>query len=121
MPAVQETPDQLLERLDRMGLDRVKSLQSKNHFEPRARSLVQGWVDRKEEELRPAPAPTPEAAPQPDPMLVEARRAANKAILDAKAAREAATAARRLALIAAGLGGAGLVVAILALFATALR
>jgi len=121
MAVATETPDQLLERLDLMGLDRVKVLQSKHHFEPKARGLVQGWIDRKEEALKPPPVPTPEVESRPDPLVLEARRAAQKALTEARAAGEAAAAARRLALVAAGLGGAGLVVAILALFATALN
>ena len=117
MPAT-ETPDQVLGRLDKMGLERVKALQARNHFEPKARGLVQGWINRREEALHPTPTP---AAPEPDPVLLEALRTANKAAAKARGAQESAKAARRLALIAAGLGGAGLVVAILALFAAALR
>ena len=55
MKATLETPDQLLERLDSMGLDNAKNLLARKHFEPKAVGLVQGWVSRKEEELNPIP------------------------------------------------------------------
>ena len=82
-----ETPDQLLERLDLMGLERVKTLHRKNHFEKKKRGVVDGWIERKEEELNPTPAP---AVAKPDPAVQEALRIARRAFQEARKTQEAA-------------------------------
>jgi len=115
MKATLETPNQLLERLERMGLDHAKSLLAKNHFEPKTLGLVQGWISRKEEELN----PTPPA--ELDPAVQEALKTARQAIREARRVREAAAKTQRLAVIAIAVAGAAIAISILALFATAIR
>jgi len=116
-----ETPDQMLERLDRMGLERVKSLTARGHFEQKVVPLVKGWITRRERELLKS---TPEPA-EPDQKLrmavEQASRQAQQAKADAKAAQEAALKAQRTALIAITIAALGAVVSILSLFALALR
>ena len=113
-----ETPNQLLERLDRMGLDHVRNLLTKNHFAPKTLGLVQGWIDRKEEQRNPTPPPE---APKPDPAVQEALRTARQALRETRKVREAAAKTQRLAIIAIATASAGILVSILSLFATAIR
>ena len=117
MKTTLETPDQLLERLDRMGLDHVSNLLTKNHFEPKTLGLVQGWISRKEEERN----PTAPAAPELDPVVQEALRTARQAIREARRVREDAAKTQRLATIAIAVASAGIVVSFLSLFAIAIR
>lgn len=121
MTTMVETPDQMLERLDRMGLKRVKSLTALGHFEKKAAPLVKGWIERRERELL---GPTPEPA-DPDQELrmavEEASRQAQQAKAGAKAAQKAALKAQRTALIAITIAGIGAVISILSLFALAIR
>ena len=121
MTTVVETPDQMLERLDRMGLDRVRSLVGRGHFEQKTVPFVKGWIARKERELL-GPPPEPAEADQNLRMAVEqASRQAQLGEADAKAAKETALQAQRTALIAITIAAAGAVVSILSLFALAVR
>ncbi len=117
-----ETPDQLLERLEQIGLGRAKSLLVMNHYEGKARNLVKGWIARKEEELKAPPAPTPPvAAPPPAAAVQETIRMSRRAIREAQATREVMAQMRRLNTIAIATATAAIVVSILSLFAVALR
>ena len=118
MKATLETPDQLIKRLEHMGLDHAKNLLARQHFERKAVGLVQGWIARKEEERN--PTPPPEAA-KPDPAVQEALKTARQAIREARRVREAAAKTQRLATIAIAVASAGIVVSILSLFAIAMR
>jgi hypothetical protein len=121
MTTIVETPDQLLERLDRMGLERVKSLILRGHFEQKAMPLVKGWIQRKERELY-GSAPEPVDPNQNLHAAVEqAARQAQQARAGAKAAGEAASKAWRMALIAITVAAIGAVVSIMSLFALAIR
>jgi hypothetical protein len=121
MTTAVETPDQMLERLDRMGLDRVKSLIARGHFEQKTLPFVKGWIERKERELV-GPPPEPAETDQKLRMAVEqASRQAQQGEADAKAALEAAHQARRMALIAITVAAIGAFVSILSLFALAVR
>ena len=121
-----ETPDQLLSRLDIMGEDRVRALVSREYFEPKAVTLVQGWLARKEQSR----VKNETQAPQPDleellekarALASQASRAAVKAQECATQAGETAKKAHRVAVIAIAVGSAGLLISILSLFALALR
>lgn len=117
-PVASETPNQLLERLETMGLGRVKKLLADRYFEDRAVGLVNGWVARQEqaiEDRRPKPI---------DPMQValqEATRQAQQALEEATKAQVAAQRAQRQATIALTTSCVGILAAILALFAMAIR
>jgi hypothetical protein len=116
-----ETPDQMLERLELMGLKRVKGLITLGHFEKVAIPLVKGWIERKEQELLPS-TPDPEETDQKLRMAVEqASRQAQQAEASAKAAQEAAIKAKRTASIAITIAVIGAVISILFLFALAIR
>lgn len=124
MTTTTETPDQLLERLEQMGLGRARSLLVMNHFEGKAQNLVKGWIARKEEEeeLKVPPSPTPPAAAAPDAAAVqETIRMSRRAIREAQATREVVAQMRRLNTIAIATATAAIVVSILSLFALALR
>ena len=116
MKTIVETPDQMLERLELMGLERVKGLLAKNHFEPKTHGLVRGWVARKEEALNLSPPATPEI----DPAVQEAIRTARKALLATVKTREDLKKVQTQALIATVVAGAAMLVAALALFAFAI-
>jgi len=116
MKATLETPDQMLERLERMGVDRVKTLMANKHFDPKTIGLVQGWIQRKIEEQNPT---TP--APPVDEVAQEALQTARQAIREARKMRAAAAKTQRLATIAIAVAGAGILVSILTLFAIAIR
>jgi hypothetical protein len=121
MPTVTETPDQMLERLERMGLERVRALIARGHFEPKTMGLVNGWIARKEREQRgPDPAP---AEPENDLRVAVERgsRQSQRAATGAKAAHEAAAKAQRTAWIAIIVSGSAALVSILSLFALAIR
>ena len=116
MKATLETPDQMLERLERMGIERVKSLLATQHFDPKTIGLVNGWIQRKEEERNPTPA-----APKTDEIAQEALKTARQAIREARKMRAAAVKTERMATIALVVAGAGILVSILTLFAIAIR
>ncbi len=116
MKATLETPDQMLKRLDRMGLERVKSLLETDHFEPKTIGLVQGWIKRRTEEQCPSPA-----APKPEVVAQEALTAARQAIRETRKLRVAELKTRRMATIAIAVSGAAFLVSILTLFASAIR
>lgn len=111
-----ETPDQMLERLERMGLDHVKNLLESNHFDPKTLGLVHGWVARKAEEQNPTPA-----APKPEAVAQEALQTARQAIREARNLRVAAAKTQRLFTIAIAVAGAGFLVSVLTLFAISIR
>jgi hypothetical protein len=116
-----ETPDEMLERLDRMGLKRVKSLTALGHFEKKAAPLVKGWIERRERELL-GPTPEPVDPLQELRMAIEqASRQAQQAKAGVKAAQEAALKAQRTAFIAITIAAIGAVMSILSLFALAIR
>ena len=117
MKGTLETPDEMLERLDRMGLDRVKSLLTTGHFERKTLGLVHGWVQRKEEEKNP-PAPP---APSAEELAQEALKTARLAVREARKMHAAAVKTRRTATIALALSGVGILLSILTLFAFAIR
>ena len=114
-----ETPDELLARLDRMGEDRVRALLGRDHFEPRTQPLVRGWLERAEKSRSGNGRGEDGAALLKS--LDETRRAARKAQEAADKADGSAKKAQRLALIAMTLGSAAMLIAVLALFALALR
>ncbi len=116
MKATLETPAQMLERLDRMGLERVKALVESGHFEAKTIGLVTGWIKRKEEERFPT---TPE--PSAEEVAREALKTARQAQAEARKARHAAASARRASTIALVVAGAAAVIAVLGLFAAAIR
>jgi len=116
MKATLETPDQMLERLDRLGLDRVKSLLGTDHFDPKTIGLVQGWIKRKEEELN--PTPTVRSA---DEVAQEALQTARQAKVEARKLRAIALKTQRTAQIALAVAGAAIVISFLTLFAFAIR
>ena len=116
MKATLETPNQMLERLDRMGLERVRALLEQDHFDPKTIGLVTGWIKRKEEERNPTPA-----APPTEEVAREALKAARQAVSEARKARVVAAKAQRLSTIGLAVAGAATLVAILTLFATAIR
>ena len=116
MKTTLETPDQMLERLERLGLDRVQSLLTTNHFDPKTIGLVQGWVERKEEEQNPTP-PVRTA----DEIAQEALHTARQATIEARRLRAAALQTQRMAQIAIAIAGAGIAISILTLFAFAIR
>ena len=107
-----------LERLEEMGLGRVKKLLAGQYFEDRAVGLVNGWVARKEQEIedrRPKPIDQTQVAPQ------EATRQAHQALKEATKAQVAAQRAQRLATIALVTSCVGILTAILTLFDVAIR
>jgi len=111
-----ETPDQMLERLERMGVERVTTLLESNHFDPKTVGLVHGWIKGKEEAQNPTPP-----APKVDEIAEEALKTARQAIREARKLRAAALKTQRLATIAIAVAGAGIFVSILTLFASAIR
>ncbi len=116
MKATLETPDQMLERLERMGVDRVETLLESDHFDPKTLGLVHGWIKRKEEERNPtAPAPNFEE------MAQEALKTARQALHEDRKTRVVALKNQRLATIAVAVAGTGLLISILTLFAIAIR
>jgi hypothetical protein len=117
MRATLETPDQMLERLDRMGLDRVKSLLATDHFEQKTIGLVHGWVKRKEEEKNP-PAPP---APSAEEIAQEAHKIARLAVRESKKLRAVVVKTHRMATLALALSGAGILISILGLLVAAIR
>ncbi len=116
-----ETPDQLLARLDLMGLKRVKVLVTRNHFEKKAIPLVKGWIERKEQELR----PTPKSAEEPEQKLLmaieQASRQAEQAEACAITAQETSLKAKHTALIATIIAVIGTTISLLLLLAMAVR
>jgi hypothetical protein len=114
-----ETPDELLARLDRMGEDRVRALLGREYFEGRAVPLVRGWLERVEKARSGNGDAVPGAA------LLEGLEKARRAVRETKEAADQANAsarkAQRLALIATTIGSVAMLVAVLALFALALR
>ncbi|MDH3629138.1 MAG: hypothetical protein OEV00_02840 [Acidobacteriota bacterium] len=124
-PVTHETPDQLLERLERMGLGRVKKLLSDRYFEDRAVGLVTGWVARQEQEIedsRPKPIdPMQVALQEANRQTQQALKEAAKAQVAAKQAQVAAQRAQRQATIALVTSCVGILTAILAMFAMAIR
>jgi hypothetical protein len=114
-----ETPDELLVRLDRMGEERVRTLLGRDYFEPKAVSLVRGWLERAEQ------VHSGNGRAMDGPALLEslekARRGARQAWEAAEKADATARKAQRMALIATTVGSAAMLVAVLALFALALR
>lgn len=116
MKASLETPDQMLERLERLGLERVQSLLGTNHFDPKTMGLVQGWIKRKEEERNPTPkVRTAEEIAQ------EALQVARQATKEARKLRAVALKTQRTAQIAIAVAGAGIAISFLTLFAFAIR
>ncbi|NIM01309.1 MAG: hypothetical protein GTN89_10795 [Acidobacteria bacterium] len=115
MKTTLETPSQMLERLERMGLDRVKALLEKDHFDPKTIGLVAGWIKRKQEEENPAPT-----APPADEVAREALKIARQAAAGARQAHVGAAKAQRMATIGLAVAGAATLVAILTLFAAAI-
>jgi hypothetical protein len=116
-----ETPNQLLERLDRLGEQRVRHLIARKHFEPKKVPLVEGWLER-QEQARIA------AMPDPDAEAKKAQEQAREAMAKARKASEAAAKAdanagkaQRLAIIATAVGSAAVLVSVLALFALAIN
>jgi len=110
---VMETPDEMLARLDRMGEERVRALLGKgDYFEPKTVSLVRGWIERKERKR--------ESNGDRD-ALPNLQAALDKVRADAHRAAKAAEKAQRFAMIAIGVGAASALVAVLALFALAIR
>lgn len=112
-----ETPEEMLSRLERMGEARVRGLIASGHFAPKAMGLVKGWLGEKEK----ASVPQPPAPAEPDLAARKAAAAVKKATDVAAAASRLAVRAHRLAIVAIVIGGAGLLAAILTLFAMALR
>ena len=116
-----ETPDQLLERLELMGLKRVKGLVAQKHFEKKAIPLVKGWIERKEQELCPSTSEPAETDQNLRMAVEQASQQAQQAEAHAKAAQEAAIKAKRTASIAVTIAVIGAVISILFLFALAIR
>jgi hypothetical protein len=114
-----ETPDELLARLDRMGEERVRTLLGRDYFEAKALPLVRGWLERAEQ-ARSGNGRTMSGSALVE-SLEKARRGAQKAWEAAEKADACARKAQRLALIAVSVGSASMLVAVLALFALALR
>jgi hypothetical protein len=116
MKATLETPDQMLERLERMGVERVKSLLDGDHFDSKALGLVHGWIKRKAEQQNPTPP-----APNFEEIAQEALKTARKAIREDRKTRAVVLKTQRLATIAIAVAGASVLISILTLFASALR
>ena len=120
-----ETPTQLLERLDTMGEERVRTLLARNYFEPKKLTLVEGWLTRIDQaQQAAAEPPEPTAGELIDQARAQAREAAESAAKARERAVEATVAAKkaqRTALIAMTVGSTGLLVSTLLLFAMALR
>ena len=115
-----ETPDEMLERLDRMGEDRVRALLGRgDHFEPKAVPLVRGWLERRDKKRE--TNGDRETLPNLYRSFERLRTSGRQAVEAAELAEELATKAQRMALIAAVIGGASLLVSVLALFALAIR
>lgn len=121
-----ETPDQLLQRLEAMGEERVRALLARRYFESRQTPLVQGWLAKLEQAR--SEAEEPPAVPDAAELLQRARDLARQAEKAASAAQhrasEAATLARasqRLSLIAVTIGSIALLVSSLLLFVAANR
>ena len=116
MKATLETPDQMLERLERMGLERVQTLVETNHFDAKTIGLVHGWVKRKIEEQNPT-----RPAPKIDEIAQEALKTARQAIREERKTRAITLKTQRLATIAIAVAGAAVFISILTLFASAIR
>jgi len=127
--ATVETPEQLIERLGRMGEERVRGLIAKNYFPTHARPLVSNWLDEQEETRRKVVemphAPTPRPA---DDAAVKAQALARRAVAEAKLAKDAAAAAReqaqkaqKIVLTALVLGAIGVVASLGILFVLIFR
>jgi hypothetical protein len=115
-----ETPDEMLERLDRMGEDRVRALLGRgDHFEPKAVPLVRGWLERREKTR--ASNGDRQTLPNLYRSFERLRTTARQAVEAAEIAEDLATKGQRLALIAMVVGGASLLVSVLTLFALAIR
>jgi hypothetical protein len=127
-----ETPDQLQDRLERMGEPRVRGLISSGHFEPKTVPFVKDWLTRKRDTARDAgeiarterQRDLDEVRAVADDAGQSARSAAESAktaVASAGAVQEAARTSQRMAYLAVGLAGAGLLIALLTLFALAVR
>jgi len=119
-----ETPDQLLQRLDVMGEERVRALLGSKYFEPKKIQLVQGWLDKIDDARREDLPREPTAEELVETARIQAKEAAESAAKARERAAEAVVAARkaqRTALIAMTVGATGLLVSTLLLFAMALR
>jgi hypothetical protein len=115
-----ETPDEMLERLDRMGDDRVRALLGRgDHFEAKAVPMVRGWLERREKKRE--SNGDRETLPNLYRSFERLRTTARQAVEAADLAEELATKAQRMAQIAVVVGGASLLVSVLALFALAIR
>ena len=115
-----ETPDEMLERLDRMGDDRVRALLGRgDHFEAKTVPMIRGWLERRAKKRE--SNGDRETLPNLYRSFERLRTTARQAVEAAELAEELATKAQRLALIAAVVGGASLLVSVLALFALAIR
>jgi hypothetical protein len=127
-----ETPDQLQERLERMGEPRVRGLVSAGHFEPKTVPFVKDWLTRKRDAARDAGELARTQGQRDldavravaDDAGLSARSAAESAKTAAESAgavHEAARTSQRMAYLAVVLAGAGLLIALLTLFALAMR
>ena len=112
-----ETPDQLQQRLEKMGESRVRALVGQGYFEPKKATFVQGWLDGKTRERSNGKPGLEEILT----LVGRANEAAAKAQEEARQATESAKKTQRLTLAALAVGSLGLLVSILTLFALALR
>ena len=118
-----ETPDHLLQRLEKMGPDKVRALIGMRHFEGKTLPLVKGWLDRREKEeskaeVRDVLADTDRALENTRKL---ARQSSSGATKLAARAERAARRAQRLATIALVVASISTLVAFLSLFALAIR
>ena len=115
---VMETPDEMLARLDRMGEDRVRALLGQGeHFEPNTWPLVRGWLESKGKKRN----GDRDSLPNIYAAFENVRTVARQAAEAAEKADEKAMKAQLYATIAIAVGSASALVAVLALFALAIR
>ena len=110
MHATEETPDQLIQKLELMGEEEVRSRLARGHFQSRKIPLVNGWLQRLDEKRNETQLATQRLSDRAE----ERRQAQVRSLKDevARVERQA-----RLALIIAGVSGG---LALLSLFALAL-
>ena len=129
-----ETPDQMLDRLEDLGPERVRALVGMRQFEKKTLPLVKGWLQRKDEEMEQLLLAAAEQRARPDgePIPAEAERALQNtrtivrqtsAAARQHAASADATAQRawRMAVVALIVASVGAVASFLSLFVLALR
>jgi len=120
-----DTPEQMLQRLEAMGEDRVRAHIGMRQFESKALPLVNGWLSRREKErseasdnLDPAKADAERVLHNTRALVRQSSSAATRAAIRAE---ERARQSWRLALVALIVASAGTIVSVLSLFALAIR